>query len=1624
MSLVMKLFALIFSFLLAMPQLALADYVGELETTKYFDAATVALIKSKLPGGLKAGDEISYIIQFTPTDNGAQIAGGGYLTEYVPANMLVVNAQFVQINADGSYTQIDPPTPAALSAAYMPMYSDTGIFYSTDSRTQMYTSNASSSISPTNGYTKIGPGCNGISLPSQSHNAWDNAMVTAFSGAGNMNGGNNTTCTAPAISNYSSTNNGGLSPVAGPDAYLTTDYTGAVGPWNRIYYQGSMKATGTGVPGVNAGSCVGGIITYAGWNMDFGGTNPMPLPAATNAVRFAAGKVAVGQLFSVRITLRLLADMPSSGIINNAEVFGGDASMDVGNAAGFPSFWNQWRYFCPAVATANSNFLLLKSLVGACSGSNCVPSAVTAGVVPNAANLKLRYQIQYLNTGTMAASSVAITDTFASGGAFVANSATQLSNGAAVIPTAAGNPVVLTFPTIGTLASGAGDTFQYDVNFATALADGTAIINTAKLTSGTSTVTSRAIATVSSQANLWIGKSVSTSTAITGDTVTYTISIPNNGGVGATSIVVNDYLPSTGRAGTTVNDRFSYVSLTSAKITTAAGVSTTVTPTVASGSVTTASPYTGLNQEIVTFTLPTNTAIPTGGKLTIIFTAKVGANIPASTTVPYTNDANVFYAGGPGGTGANSSLSETIGAAPVFVTSAMSLSKKVNCVYTPSTSTTCTPYVSGAIATGSKIKYQLSYQNKSASTLSSVAMTDTLPANTSFAANSSSTTTQPTVAGQVLTFPTIASLAPSASGTITFDVDASSVTTGTDITNVAKMTATGFTGGVTASVTSSMRDQVLHITKSASPTAVQVGGTVTYTITVTNVSASATATAIKLYDELPYDTTATAVGTTTRFSYAAAGTFTPPATPSNIVSVTPTAVVPPTYSGYTGLSNRQEVLWNFGTTPKLAPGAGFSFTYTASLGSAIAAGTTQYASDIQVSYSSSTTTGGVTTTIAMTDSAYGVAPVTIGGLDHIEIDHTGVGLTCSAPTVTVKTCANTACTSLYTSGATVLLSPSNTSVTITSTGSATATIINSTASTVTLGASTTTPVASTTTCLNTTSNTASCSFTYADAGFVIAVPNRDAGVNNSDVTIQAVQKGATANSCVAAFSSTTRSVNLYSTYVNPASGTKVVNVNNTAVSTSVPGTQLNLAFDANGIATVPLSYTDVGSVTLSATGSALNGVAMISTGGSFVVKPGGFVLSAIQQTASPNLANPAATSAAGAKFVKAGEQFSVTVTATTCVTGVTNCVSASTVTPNFGKESTLESVTLTPTLVTGLNLTSIPSIACTLCFGTFSGGIASGTDFSWPEVGLITITPSLKSGSYLGVAGFTTTGTASGDVGRFYPDHFNTAVVASSTAPIGCGTGLSCPLLYNGMVYSGQPFSLTVSAMNSSDVPTANYNATSGFAKTVTLGVFSGLGLTTSPAGAGTLGNTSETAFGLGSITDLTEKYTFTTVPTTPTNIYFRATDPDGVTSLRSTASSSIEGGITVVSGRTKISNANGSELLPLQMSSTVQFYNTAGSWVNSTTDSLTSYSTVSNLVASIVTPPATTLTTSLISAKGAGTVTMSNGVSSFTLNAPGVSGKASISLGAPSYLPSTPGIATFGIFPGRKEIIYMRENY
>jgi MSHA biogenesis protein MshQ len=142
---------------------------------------------------------------------------------------------------------------------------------------------------------------------------------------------------------------------------------------------------------------------------------------------------------------------------------------------------------------------------------------------------------------------------------------------------------------------------------------------------------------------------------------------------------------------------------------------------------------------------------------------------------------------------------------------------------------------------------------------------------------------------------------------------------------------------------------------------------------------------------------------------------------------------------------------------------------------------------------------------------------------------------------------------------------------------------------------------------------------------------------------------------------------------------------------------------------------------------------------------------------------------------------------------------------------------------------------------------------------------------------------------------------------------------------------------------------------------------------------------------------------------------------------------VEVVSGRVKLSNAYGSELLPLTLTATAQYYMSASAgWVTSTTDSATQFSTrlstavpPGNVQAVIVKGP---LALGDISVAGAGAVTFASGTRSFVLAAPGANRSGSVDLSlvtAPAFLlPGTTGRATFGVYKGNSDFIYQREAY
>ncbi len=129
--------------------------------------------------------------------------------------------------------------------------------------------------------------------------------------------------------------------------------------------------------------------------------------------------------------------------------------------------------------------------------------------------------------------------------------------------------------------------------------------------------------------------------------------------------------------------------------------------------------------------------------------------------------------------------------------------------------------------------------------------------------------------------------------------------------------------------------------------------------------------------------------------------------------------------------------------------------------------------------------------------------------------------------------------------------------------------------------------------------------------------------------------------------------------------------------------------------------------------------------------------------------------------------------------------------------------------------------------------------------------------------------------------------------------------------------------------------------------------------------------------------------------------------------------------GRIKVSNAYGSELLPLSLSATAQYY-TASGWVNSITDNQTNLTlaAIYSLLDKNGNPTGSTTSASRSPASGmlAGQLTIK--LAKPTGGAT-VTGIATISPTAPGYLqPIIPGTATFGVYKSSNSFIDRRESY
>lgn len=712
-------------------------------------------------------------------------------------------------------------------------------------------------------------------------------------------------------------------------------------------------------------------------------------------------------------------------------------------------------------------------------------------------------------------------------------------------------------------------------------------------------------------------------------------------------------------------------------------------------------------------------------------------------------------------------------------------------------------------------------------------------------------------------------------------------------------------------------------------------------------------------------------------------------------------------------------------------------------------------------------------------------------LDHIRLEHTGSGVTCTSSAVTVKACADAACTTLYSGGTTtVTLSPATgwASNPIAFTGSTTTSLSVTTPSTVTLGTSAASPTPSGTSPQCYVGATATCSHTFADTGFIFSsaangaeatIPAQTAGVSSGTYYLRAVRTGTSTQACEAALAgantvefahecnnpTTCSGSNLMS--VNGGTATTIARNNNGSVTSYTP---VSMTFDANGNAPFTFNYSDVGQVKLHARKTASGTLLKTLTGSSnaFVVKPFGFTVSNIQRT-SDSFANPAAANATGTAFIKAGSSFTATVTA---------IANGGTATPNYGREIVPEGVLLTPALVAGLGLTNNPALTNGTIAGaefgsggavnTDANGVATVTNLAWNEVGIITLTPSVGDADYLGAGNVT--GTTTGNVGRFYPDHF-----ALSAGSIANRTDISpaCSPA-SSFTYMGEPFqasfTLTAQGPAPGNATLLNY-VTSGVAANNFAKLATG---TPIPAGFGlayldgttnltarvdsSLGITGSWAAGVLNAT-ATLGFTRDTAPDGPYNamkVGIAPVDSDGAAlntfNMDVTAPAGNDhaevGQTQIRFGRLRLSNAHGSELLALPIPISVQYWN-GTLFTTHTADSCTSLSS-SNIGLGNYKNNLASGETSVNPA----TISFVSGVGTMRLTAPGAGNSGSVDLcvdlgsdpvggvtcsaaasAGKSYLQGkwAPGTAwdndpkvraTFGVYKNANEFIYLREMY
>ena len=588
-------------------------------------------------------------------------------------------------------------------------------------------------------------------------------------------------------------------------------------------------------------------------------------------------------------------------------------------------------------------------------------------------------------------------------------------------------------------------------------------------------------------------------------------------------------------------------------------------------------------------------------------------------------------------------------------------------------------------------------------------------------------------------------------------------------------------------------------------------------------------------------------------------------------------------------------------------------------------------------------------------------------------------------------------------------------------------------------------------------------FRFIDAAYTAIIANQVAGVTSGNYYLQAIRTDTNTGACVGVFNNQTVNIELASQCVNPTTcagkqvsfnGTNITSNPNSGVTTytTLPVTFLS---DSTSRALFTFVYPDVGQIKLYARyniprpNGVPSGNYMSGSSNAFTARPYAFTISNVVRT-SDAFANPGAASASGPVFITAGDAFTATVTATAF---------GGAATPNFGKETTPEGVLLTPNLVlpAGGNNPSVGN--GTIAGGAFSSGAATVSNLNWGEVGIITLTPSVADGDYLGAGNVSVT--ISANIGRFYPHHFVlNGGIFKARSDLTCAPAST-------FTYMGEPFSLTFTlfAQNISNALTQNYAGSfarldgNTAAKWTAFGVNDSLGLGATDGSVALSSRLSVSGTHSGSwlngVGTLIANVALNraAAPDGPYNalkIGVAPQDQDGVQLLP--AALNLDADLNSVNerkqvatadiryGRMRLNNAIGSERLSLPVPVKAQYFNGTG-FVSNLADSCTVFNLTpktdnspSNIQygSLLIDNPLGAMTVGASDLSATTSLSISSGGAILTLPAPNLSGSIDLTLTVPSWLQyNWTGIAgnpkaraTFGAYKNTNQFIYQRENY